>query len=106
MVLADRPYSARLRAFDAFLLVDRQAHLAPHLELIKSVADHAVPVEVDLLAVGDRNKAIVIEQPRDHAVRRCRVRLDVAAHFSRMVLKTPNCCIEGCLLYTSPSPRD
>ena len=65
------------------------------LELREAAAGHGVGVEVDFLAVGRPNNAVVGGDPDDLAGERRLARLHVAPEPARMVLDPPGRRLEG-----------
>ena len=62
MMLSDRLYGGCLRSVFAFLLGSDETDLRAFFQLFETAIDHAVGMEIDLLAVGRLNKTVVGEQ--------------------------------------------
>ena len=68
MVLADRSHAARLRTLDAFVLRNHEPDLVADLKFVEVAIDHAVLVEVDLLAVWGLGEPVILKELRDLAM--------------------------------------
>ena len=90
-----RDHGARLHPLLAFSFVNHVANLVSSIQFVKATAENGVPVQIDFVArVGDQ-EAIIREQADDGPDRRRSMRLDVASHFTGMVLQLALGCIEG-----------
>src|SRR3990172_9082128 len=94
-MLADRGDAACLRALNAFILCDHEPDFVADLKLVEVTVNHAVFVEIDLLAVRCLGKPVILKELRDLAVGRCGVDFYRPAHAPRMVLELPTGSIEG-----------
>src|SRR5215469_4633015 len=92
MMLADRRHGARLRPLLPLLGMERVTDLVADAELVESLAEYAVAMHVDLLAVrrGDEPIALLGEEACDATmIRAAIVRLHVAADAPRMIGEPP-----------------
>ena len=94
VVLADWGHAACLRALNAFVLCDHEPDFVADLKLIEVAIDHAVLMEINLLAVGCLGKPVIFKKLSDLAMRRCGVGLHVAAHAPDMVFELPPRSVE------------
>src|SRR5512134_4099917 len=97
MMLADRPDGARLRAVFTLAVSDDQPHFLTDIQVLERSVHHAVPVEVDVVALGGLNEAVSVfaGEPHDGAVDRYLMRLHVARHLTHVILEPARRGIEG-----------
>jgi hypothetical protein len=90
-MLAERDYGARLRAFRAFGMLRDKTHFIADRELVEPAIRDAVPVEIDLVAVGALDEAAILlgEKPRDPPVVGHRMQLDVPTSLANVVFEQP-----------------
>ena len=94
---ADRRDARGLRALLPFPFGHGKTHLVADLEVIEAVVQHAVAVEIDLLAVrrGDEAVAFVRKELGHMAVGRRFVDLDLAATTANVILQLALGRVEG-----------
>src|SRR3990170_2642549 len=95
VVLADRGDAACLRALDAFILCDHEPDFVAGLKLVEVTVNHAVFVEIDLLAVRGLGKPVILKELSDLAVSWCGVGLHGSTHPPRMVFQLPTRRVKG-----------
>ncbi len=94
-MLANGSYRGCLRALLARLL--DEAHRITNLELVESIAEDAVAVEIDLTSVRSCDEAVVLvgDEPKNAAVGRLLVLLGVTTLAAYIVLELTRGRLEG-----------
>src|SRR3990170_8322264 len=95
VMLADRGHGACLRALDAFILCNHEPDFVADLKLVEVTVNHAVFVEIDLLAVRGLGKPIILKELRDLAMTGRGMDFYRPAHAPRMVFQLSTRRIEG-----------
>jgi hypothetical protein len=97
MMLAERDYSARLRASGALKTLRDKAHLVAYSKGCESAVHNDVAVEINLVAIGTHDEPAILlgQKPRDPPMIRDSMQFDIAAPLTDMVLEQPAGGVEG-----------
>jgi hypothetical protein len=95
MVLADRRHGTGLRTLNALAFRDHEPDFVCDLKFVEVRIDHAVFVEVDLLAVRHFHKAVILEELSNLAMFRGRVGFYAATYPPCMVFQLTSRRVES-----------